>query len=412
VQLYQTQGFLIVLGIIYFVIAAVQNERRYALDALRNQLTALEAALARIRDDDNNKTEFLAILAHELRNPLSPIVSALELLKLKGMAATESNSLILMISGRIATMDRLLDDLLDVSRISHKKLRLQLEPISLRDMVERSVQAVDEFVVRRTHTYRLELTKEPLIVEADSIRIEQVFVNLFKNAVKYSEPGTAVTISLTREGNAGVVRVRDQGIGIEPRMRDRIFEPFVQGRALHTRRTGTGLGIGLSLTKMLVEMHSGTIQVKSEGVGKGSEFIVHLPLKRELPLVVPGREESRKGKKDFHKVLVVDDNVPAAEGIGKLLRHKGHATDVAFTGIEAISKSKAFKPDVILLDIGLPDMDGYEVARILRAADGFSGTLVALTGYGMEDDKNRAYQAGFDHHLTKPVSIVDVEAVL
>ncbi|MBI5644740.1 MASE1 domain-containing protein [Candidatus Kaiserbacteria bacterium] len=411
-SLFQTQVFLIVIALIYYTVTLIATERRHAVVALREQVSRLENALRHISGEDSAKTEFLALLAHELRNPLAPIRSALEILKLKGIKSSEAGQLFEMMIERVMTMGRLLDDLLDMSRISRKKMNLRLETVELSSLIRRSVMAVNELAIEKTHTCEIRTPQQALCVLGDPVRLEQILVNILKNAVKYTDPGGHITVSLTQKGKAGVIAIRDNGVGIESHMLKRIFEPFVQG-SRDTPRAGSGLGVGLSLTKMLVEMHNGTIEAKSEGRGKGSEFIICLGLVQREGAKEPIQKiaEAAQPALVIQKVLVVDDNVPAAEGMAKLLKHKGYTTELSFSGMDALSKSKSFNPDAILLDIGLPDVEGYEVARILRSAEDFDGTLVAMTGYGLRDDKQKARDAGFDHHLTKPVSINDVEAL-
>jgi len=414
-RLFQVEVFLIVFALIFYIVASIATERRHAVEALRTQVRKLEGALNRISSEDLAKTEFLSVLAHELRNPLAPIMSGLELIRLKGARTPEGGRIIEMMSGRVHVMRRLLDDLLDVSRISRKKLQLKKEDVYLQKLLRGSIAAVNELSIQKTHRCELTLPAEPLHMEGDPVRLEQILVNLLKNAVKFTPPGGSVLIRLERENDMATIRIRDTGIGIDPGMLGSIFEPFVQADPGKAEHGGTGLGIGLALTKMLVEMHGGTIEAKSEGIGRGSEFVVRFLLLHDIAKKIPeapAQESVARAKRSPSKVLVVDDNIYAAEGMGRLLEHRGHRTDMAFSGMDAITRAKVFQPDVILLDIGLPDMSGYEVARVLRSADNYSGKLIALTGYGQEEDKNRAYDAGFDYHLTKPVSVNDVEAVL
>jgi signal transduction histidine kinase len=413
-RLYQIQVFLIVIAIIFYILESLATERRYAVESLRVQVRQLENALRRISSEDVAKTEFLSVLAHELRNPLAPIVSGLEMLKLPEIAAAEETRIVEMMTGRVEVIRRLLEDLLDVSRISHRKLTLKVETVDLRALLERSVASVNEFEVQKSHACTLTLPEGPVMIQGDPVRLEQIFINILKNAVKYTPAHGKIDVVLQKNGQAATVRIRDNGNGIERDMFERIFEPFVQAKGAKGNEGGTGLGIGLWLTKQLVQMHEGSIEVKSDGAGKGSEFIIRLPLQETIePSLFPAKTPAKSlSKKKLSRILVVDDNVPAAEGIGKLLAHRGHATEMAFSGIDAITRAKLFRPDVVLLDIGLPDMSGYEVARTLRAVDDFTGTLVALTGYGQEEDKNRAYDAGFDFHMTKPVSVKDIEEML
>jgi signal transduction histidine kinase/CheY-like chemotaxis protein len=415
VRLFQLEIFLNIIAVIFYIIAGLQEERAEAIKSLHSYIDRLEEALNRLSLQDRAKNDFIAILAHELRNPLAPVVSALELLKVNGSYTGEEAQTLDLMDDRLKTIQRLLDDLLDVSRISRSKLRIKKEPVDLRTIIEHSIQAIDRNIKNRQQTLVIDVPHEPMILDADAVRIEQIVSNLLTNATKFTNEGGRIVISAKREGDSAIVSVQDNGIGIDPQMLGRIFESFLQ---LETgEHKGEGLGIGLSLTQKLVEMHGGTIEAKSEGINKGSEFVVHLPLLpayAHTPVVEKRRPVAQKSPSSSlnRSVLVVDDNVSAAQGIGRLLEHKGYSVNYAYTGAEAKEKALSEKPNSIVLDIGLPDTDGYEVARMLRLGLGFTGTLIALTGYGQEEDKARAFEAGFDHHLTKPVSIADLEAVL
>ncbi len=413
-RLFQTQVFFAVLSVLYLMINAIETERRFASDALRDQVRRLEDALRRISSEDRAKGEFLAVLGHELRNPLAPITSALELLRMKGTGAIESHRLIEMMTGRVQTMSRLLDDLLDVSRISRRKLKLHKAKVDICEIARRSIQAINELTIEKTHTFDMSIPDKEIYVEADPVRLEQMLINLLKNSVKYTPAGGHISFSVEQKLEVVTIRVKDNGIGIEPSMIEKIFDPFVQDESVKAVQGGTGLGIGLSLTKMLAEMHGGSIEAKSPGRGKGSEFIVCLPLLRgelqEATALLPAKLQKKKGPQK--NVLIVDDNEAAADGLATLLEYKGYNVHKAYAGFEALSQVRKVQPDAVLLDIGLPDMGGYEVAGVLRAAERYTGTLIALTGYGQEDDKEKAYASGFDHHLTKPVSLADVEEIL
>jgi signal transduction histidine kinase/ActR/RegA family two-component response regulator len=400
--------FMEVISIMFLILSSAMTERRQAIAALREHVDRLEDALEKISSEDQAKNEFLAILAHELRNPLAPVVSSLEILEIEGEGKT-SLPMVRTMHSHIRTMVRLLDDLLDVSRISRKKMRLQAEVVALHTLINRSVQMVETQIKERNHHLTVSVPEKPLWIHADPVRIEQVIANLLSNSAKYTEPGGQ--ISLTAKGDGGVVTltIKDNGIGIAPRMLKRIFDPFQQVENM--RRQNTGLGIGLSLAKNLVEMHGGTIEAKSEGLGKGSEFIVELPLAPQ-----PSPRESPASETDATNptglsVLVVDDNEAAAKGLEKLLGLRGNSVRLAHSGSNALTLIQEFEPDVVLLDIGLPDIDGLEVARTIRNKLKSSVKIVALTGYGQEEDRRRASEAGFDYYLTKPVSLSDIEKV-
>lgn len=415
VRLFQLEVFINIITVIFYIIAGLQEERTEAIKALKSYIDRLEDALNRLSLQDRAKNDFIAILAHELRNPLAPIVSALELLRINGPKVGEEAEAMELMDNRLKTIQRLLDDLLDVSRISRAKLNIRKEPLDLRTSIEHSIQSIERNIKSRQQTLVIDVQSEPLVVDADPVRIEQVISNLLTNASKFTSEGGRIVISAKREGTNATISIKDNGIGINPDMLGQIFEAFLQ---LETgERKGEGLGIGLSLTQKLVEMHEGSIEARSEGINRGSEFIVRLPLLpayASTPLPEKGRKVISRSAVPANgtRVLVVDDNISAAHGIGKLLEHKGYTVAFAYTGSEAKEKVSSFEPTAVVLDIGLPDMDGYDLARMLRLGMNFKGTLIALTGYGQEEDKQRAYEAGFDHHLTKPIGIAELETIL
>jgi signal transduction histidine kinase/CheY-like chemotaxis protein len=418
-RIFQLEILLIILASIFFVIAGLEEERKEATKSLRSYITRLEDALNQLSLQDQAKSDFIAILAHELRNPLAPVVSALEWLRLNNAGASREHSEALdLMDERLRTVNRLLDDLLDVSRISRAKLELQKKPVDLVTVLKRSIASLRAPMEGRRQTLVLDLPPEPLPLEVDPLRIEQVFSNLLNNASKFTPEGGQITVSARREGGEAVVSVVDTGIGIEPGMLERIFEPFLQ---LETGKRGEGLGIGLSLTQKLVELHGGYIRAASEGTNLGSQFIVrlpllegteHMPLETAAPATVREPQAGAQEEAVRGLVLVVDDNRAAAHGIGKLLELKGYGVAYAYSGEEARAQAGRLSPAAIVLDIGLPDADGYSLARLLRQQDGFEGTLIALTGFGQEEDKRRAREAGFDHHLTKPIGINDLLMLL
>jgi signal transduction histidine kinase len=403
-----------ILTILFMFLVALAEERKRATHALRRQLLRLEDALEKIRDEDQAKSDFLAVLAHELRNPLAPLLSSLELLRLTETSPKALESVNAM-RGRVRTMARLLDDLLDVTRITHGKLVLRKEPIDLAAVVRRAIETTEPELALHRHTFKADLPKKPLFMLADPVRIEQVVVNLLNNAAKYTEDGGEIRLTLEGQGKEGILTVKDTGVGIVPSMLEQIFEPFRQGAP--AKRMSRGLGIGLALSKNLVELHDGTIEARSGGPGTGSVFVVRLPLtKAPTGAGVHANERSRQIKqirtaKTPLTVLIVDDNKPAADALMALLKHIGHKAYAAYDGASGIERAGSLKPHAIILDIGLPDMEGYEVARRLKMA-GTKATLIALTGYGQKEDKQEALDAGFAYHLTKPVGLVDVEAIL
>ena len=417
-RLFSIQLFIIFLSIVFLTLTTAAEERKDATKSLSKHVDDLEDALLRIQREDQAKNEFLAILAHELRNPLSPILSSLELVeqnKAKGMFAAENEPHFKSIKTHIQMITRLLDDLLDISRITRKKFKLNKTIVELQSLIEQSALTVHLFYQERGHTFTAQTPKESIWIEADPLRLQQIIVNILYNAGKYTNPGGRIDLVAQLVGEKLEIRVKDNGIGIAPEMLKKIFEPFVQ---IPTDvRMGTGLGLGLSLTKRLAELHGGYIQAKSKGLGHGSEFTVILPLPRTaqlpMPLTVTAPEVVNASGKP-RSILVVDDNQPAAESLGALLKGKGYEVSTVYNGAQAIEAQKRAHPDVVILDIGLPDMDGYSVARKLKEekTGNSNPILIALTGYGQSDDKRKAREAGFAYHLTKPVGIAEVQAVL
>ena len=389
-------------------------ERGRLEEELRQRVEELAAA-------DQRKDEFLAMLAHELRNPLAAISNAGHVLDRKGTGGDgqrdpRSNELIAMIGRQIRHLSRLVDDLLDVSRFSRGRIELRKERVELRRAVEGAVETARPIVEQRRHRLTVSLPEEPLWLEADLTRIEQVLANLLHNAAKFTEPGGSIGLTAEREGSEAVLRVRDDGAGISPEILPRIFDLFVQEERSLARSRG-GLGIGLTLVRALVERHDGSIEAASEGPGRGSTFTVRLPLHpltsgpwieegtRSSPPAVAGQEPAR--------VLLVEDNLDAAEALSELLRMWGHEVETAHDGVSALRTARQTRPGVVLLDIGLPGMDGYEVARELRSTPGLASTrLIALTGYGQESDRHRSRLAGIDHHLVKPVDVEQLRTLL
>ncbi len=362
----------------------------------------LKRAGEALREADRRKDQFLAVLAHELRNPLAPIRSALHLMGHLGGDEPDRA----MAERQVVHLSRLVDDLMDVSRISTGKIELRRQRVDLGTVARRAVDAARSSIDARGLALELEIPRETVCVDADPTRLEQVLWNLLSNAAKYSNPGGTIRLSAAREGDDAVVRVADTGIGIEPAMLPTVFEMFVQAGDLGHRTEG-GLGLGLSLVKSLVELHGGRVEAASAGRGEGSAFTVRLPASSasECP-ATPDRDGlATPGRPPRRRVLVVDDNVDAAVSLGRLLtRIFGQDVCVAHDGPSALRSAEEFRPEVVLLDIGMPGMDGYEVARRLRdRPDSSCATLVALTGWGQESDRQKSRLAGIDHHLVKPV---------
>jgi two-component system CheB/CheR fusion protein len=356
---------------------------------------AEDAALAASRAKD----EFLAMLGHELRNPLAPIVTALDVMRLRGDPATRER---LMIERQVAHLTRLVDDLLDISRVTRGLIELERERVSIRDVVMKAIEIASPLMEQKGHHVDVALPKD-LWVDGDPVRLAQVFANLLTNAARYTKAGGKIAIAAQREGDRIRVEVTDTGIGIPVEMLGPIFDLFVQGGRTVARSEG-GLGIGLALVRTLVQMHGGEVAAASEGVGKGSTFTVELPaLDRAAAVASPTPAPIREVQ--GLKVLVVDDNVDAAELLGEALRTFGHDVLIAHDGPQALQILDRFQPDAAVLDIGLPVMDGYELAQRLRERGLGSCRLIAVTGYGQKQDIDKSRQAGFHEHMTKPVDL-------
>lgn len=356
------------------------------------------------------KDEFLALLAHELRNPLAPIASALEILKLVDTDAESCQQARDVAERQLRHLTRLVDDLLDVSRIMRGKVELRRERVVLAAAIARAVETTQPMLSAKEHTISIDLPSQPIYLKADLVRLAQILGNLLSNAAKYTEPGGQISLSASMEGDMAVVCVKDTGIGIAPGDMARLFEMFMQVAPGASRSQG-GLGIGLALVKNLVEMHGGSVVAHSAGIGQGCEFVVQLPLMAaaDEPMAEPAASAPSL---QLRSILVVDDNVDAAHSLAMLLRLRGHQVQVAVSGQEALSQVRETMPELIFLDIGMPGMDGYEVARRLRADYGSALEIVALTGWGTAQDRQRSSEAGFDKHLTKPVDLAQLEQVL
>jgi PAS domain S-box-containing protein len=366
-----------------------------------------------LRQADRRKDEFLATLAHELRNPLAPIRNAVELMRrVKGdpvlMETARS-----MLERQVGQMVRLVDDLLDISRITRGKLQLRKEPVELAAVVASAVEVARPLIDSQSHELTITLPSEPIRLDADPVRLAQAFANLLNNAAKYTDKGGHIWLTAERQGSEAVVSVRDTGIGIAAQHLPRLFQMFSQIEPALERSQG-GLGIGLSLVKGLIELHGGKVEAHSAGPGKGSEFTVRMPAaESRAPLLSEPAHVQKAPLGPGRRILVVDDNRDAAESLVMMLRMGGHETATAYDGLEAIQAAAAFRPHIVLLDIGLPKMNGYEAARHIRKQPWGNGmVLIALTGWGQEEDKRRALEAGFDQHLTKPVAAVALEELL
>jgi PAS domain S-box-containing protein len=379
--------------------------RPVRFDGVTVDITRQKEAEEALREADRQKNEFLAMLAHELRNPLAPIRNGLEVIRLAGDDAEALCEVRGMMERQIEHLVRLVDDLLDVSRIIRSKITLREEPLELATVLARAVETARPVIDAHHHRLTISLPEKPLRLKGDLVRLAQVFSNLLNNAAKYTEPGGDLRLEAETENGEVIVRVGDTGVGMAPEMLRAVFDLFFQADHSAARSTG-GLGIGLTLVKQLVEMHGGKVEAHSAGPGQGSTFIVRLPALAETA-AIPGKDTPLSRTPDApasRRVLVIDDNVDSARSLSLLLRASGHEVATAGDGPSGVEAARTFRPEVVLLDIGLPGMNGYEVARHLRGEDGLSGLLlVALTGYGQDEDRQRSREAGFDEHLVKPV---------
>jgi signal transduction histidine kinase len=401
------------------VFAELYRKRREAEELTRDleqrvaeRTAALETAIARqteltdqLRIADRRKDEFLALLAHELRNPLAPLRNAINILQLKESDDPDVLWCQGVIERQSVQLTRLVDDLLDVSRITLGKIKLRLQPLELASVVGRAVETSRPLIDAHRHALIVTLPDGPIRVEGDRARLTQVIANLLNNAAKYQNDGGTIALTVEREASVAVITVRDRGIGLTPDMLQEIFELFAQGERTLDRAQG-GLGIGLSLVKTVVELHGGSVSAASDGPGRGSEFSIRLPcLLQELDGYRSRDDADESEVPDCAglRILVVDDSRDAAESLSKLLRLGGHEVLIAHEGEHALHLAATQQPAVVLLDIGLPGMDGYEVCRRLRQSGLTRALVVAMTGYGLERDRQRSQESGFDTHLVKPV---------
>jgi signal transduction histidine kinase/ActR/RegA family two-component response regulator len=371
------------------------TERRHAEDVLR--------------EADRRKDEFLATLSHELRNPLAPIRNALEVMRRAGGDAALSERALAIMERQVRQLVRLTDDLLDISRITRNRIELRRERFDLRAAVRSAIETIEPLSDAAGHVLTLDLPDDPLWVRADFTRLAQAFANLLNNAVKYTDRGGRITVSAAAEAGQAVVTLSDTGIGIDPLLLPGIFDMFVrieQGSS----RMRSGLGIGLALTRRLIELHDGEIDARSGGAGAGTTFTVRLPL--VAAVVEPQPQATAVRAAARCRVLVAEDIPDAAEMMRLMVECMGHDVRVAADGVQALEMAQEFAPQIALLDIGMPRMDGYETARQIRSALGSRVVLVALTGWGQEQDQRRSYAAGFDHHVTKPVEPGALESLI
>ena len=409
------------LGVLTF--ATAESGRQYteadlnlATDLANRAAVAIENTqlYQSLRDADRRKDEFLATLAHELRNPLAPIRNSLQILKMPQLDLETLEMARDVIERQVHNLVRLVDDLLDVSRVMQGKIELKRKIVELAEVVSRAIETAQPLVDAQQHELTLQMPAESLLVVVDPVRMAQVIGNLLTNAAKYTDLGGRIFLSAERDADIAVLRVRDTGIGMAAEMLPRVFELFMQVDHASTKAQG-GLGIGLTLVKNLVEMHGGTVDAHSEGLGLGSEFVVRLPIsvnRMEQSIDASGPVSDPRAAAGF-RTLIVDDNQDAANSLATLLSIQGHEVQVAYHGVGALEIVKTFTPDLVLMDIGMPGMDGYEVARRLRLQPRLANTvLVALTGWGQHEDRRRTAEAGFNHHLVKPPEPSALEAIV
>ena len=375
--------------------------------------TARKEAEEGLKMADRRKDEFLATLAHELRNPLAPIRNSLQVLRMTSCGTDPTTDrLCEMMDRQVNHMVRLVDDLLEVSRITRGQIELRTEPIELATVVRSAVETSKPLIEAAGHQLAVSLPSQPVVLNADPVRLAQVLANLLNNAAKYTNNGGQIWLTARVEQGQAVISVRDNGIGIPVAMQPLIFEMFAQVDRDAGRSQG-GLGIGLTLVRSLIEMHGGTVEVASGGEGSGSEFVVRLPLPTDAEIRPTDGGRPLASVISPQRVLVVDDNRDSAVSLGMLLKFLGAEVEVAHSGADALAALERFHPAVVLLDLGMPEMDGFEVAARIRQQPAHQNVLlIALTGWGQEEDRRKTHAAGFNHHLVKPADITSLQSLL
>ncbi len=396
---------------LYRAVSFVSSEGRRLVTMTIRDLTELNRAVEALREADRRKDEYLAVLSHELRNPLAPIRSAVFLLERADPASEGARRARGVIARQVGHLARMVDDLLDVTRVARGSIELRRARMDLADLVRRAGEDHAPLLAEAGIALEVEAPDGPVPVDGDATRLAQVLGNLLQNSAKFTARGGRVTLSLDTSGADALIRVRDTGVGIAPELLGHVFEPFVQEERTLARSRG-GLGLGLPLVKGLVELHGGAVEARSEGAGAGAEITIRLPL-----ATAPGTERADQvhaaGGAGGRRVLVVDDNVDAAASLCDVVAHFGHSVEAVHDGAAAVARARERHPDVVLCDIGLPGMDGYEVARAIRSDDALHGIrLVAVSGYAQPEDRARAERAGFDAHVAKPVDPATIERLL
>lgn len=381
---------------------------------LFNDISQRKAAEEERQEADKRKDEFLAILAHELRNPLAPLRNGLEILKLAGSTGDGEllNRACTMMERQVSHMVSLVDDLLDANRISRGLITISRKRVDLADIVRHSVESAEHAIRQQEHELTVQLPSREVYVDADAVRLTQALTNLLVNAAKYTEPGGRIALAVKRDDATVSIAITDNGAGIPPHMLNRIFDLFAQVEVA-PHQPSRGLGIGLTIVKQLVEMHGGTVQAHSEGVGKGSRFTVTLPLSPERRAPGEGTMDQDPRAREHRRVLVADDNRDAAESLATMFELLGHQVAIAYDGEQAVAEAERLQPEVLLLDLGMPRLDGLGAARRIREFPwAMTAVLIATTGWGQEQDRLASRTAGFDHHLVKPVAMSDLEKII
>jgi len=395
-------------------ISPVRNETGQIVGASKvaRDISLQKRALRELEEAGERKNEFLALLAHELRNPLGPIRHAVNILRARTPSADELQWATSIIDRQTEHMTRLVEDLLDVSRITRGTIELRRERVDIASVLKAAVEASSALIERSHHQLTVTHPAEPLYVDGDATRLMQIVTNLLDNAAKYTDPGGRILVSGEREGDMAVIRVKDSGIGISSELLPRIFEMFTQAGMSLDRAQG-GLGVGLSLVERLVKLHGGTVSAYSAGAGKGSQFTIRLPAAQVQKAPEPEPRDGVGEPSNRCRVLVVDDNVDSVDSLAMLLRMLGHEVQTASDGESAVAAAEAFRPDVAILDIGLGKVNGYDLAKQIRERPWAKDVvLVALTGWGQESHRRRSAEAGFNHHLTKPVEFDVLQQIL
>lgn len=375
---------------------------RAALRGRRRQYAARRAIVQR--------EHFLAVLGHELRNPLGAVIFASDLMR-RGSTPAETERYLSIIGRQARHLARLVDDLLEVSRVTSGKLTLQPRRVELRDAVQKALQTVDEPLRARRHRLTFEQPPQPLWLSADPVRLEQILTNILTNAIKYTPPGGLIAVTIAGEEQAAVVRVRDTGVGIDPAILSQVFEPFAQANTSLHRADG-GMGLGLAVVRALVERQGGTVAARSEGLGRGSEFELRFPLEQGARLEERPSAAPAAAADEHLRLVLVEDSPDLCEVLADLLRTEGHEVEIANDGPHGVELIERVRPDLAFIDIGLPGLDGYQVAQQVRTDLGDEVRLVALTGYGQPEDAARARDAGFDRHLKKPIDVAALSQLL